>query len=291
MLALVVALQVQVGDVDLFWREFQAAGRDPQQTQVRYYAKASPAWKQYLAAAGHPEYFVQALKMYPRFYASAEPGSRRAAAMTDAIEAALRRFRDLYPSDPVPVTLGMGRASLAGRATAGRVFLSAEMFSRGPETDMTGLTRWHHWALAPPERIVAAAVHEAVHLHQVEVNEPALAVACLREGAADWIAERITGASTKPETAAWCRPRRKEIFRRLAASSPMLYEGWLYSGEMQEGGPPPDMGYWAGSEIVASYYRRAKDKAAAMRDIVEMRDPRKIILESDYRWMLKRRSR
>lgn len=36
---------------------------------------------------------------------------------------------------------------------------------------------------------------------------------------------------------------------------------------------PGDLGYWVGYRIVKSYYSRAPDKAAALKAIIEMRDP------------------
>ena len=54
---------------------------------------------------------------------------------------------------------------------------------------------------------------------------------------------------------------------------------WLYNGSMQRAG---DIGRWIGYRIVRSYYRQAKSKRAAIREIIEMRDPKAFLAASGW---------
>jgi hypothetical protein len=47
-------------------------------------------------------------------------------------------------------------------------------------------------------------------------------------------------------------------------------------------GMPSDLGYWAGRRICESYYERAPDKMAALREIIELRHPREILANSEF---------
>ena len=48
---------------------------------------------------------------------------------------------------------------------------------------------------------------------------------------------------------------------------------WLYNGTIDK---PGDLGYWVGYRIAKSYYEHATDKRAAIRGIIEMRNPKKL---------------
>jgi hypothetical protein len=43
-----------------------------------------------------------------------------------------------------------------------------------------------------------------------------------------------------------------------------------------------DLGYWVGYRIVKSYYQRAADKRRALREIIEMTDPKVLLAKSGW---------
>jgi len=59
---------------------------------------------------------------------------------------------------------------------------------------------------------------------------------------------------------------------------------WMYNGVV----PPEknhgavDIGYWVGYRIYGAYYARAKDKRAAVRELLELRDAEAILRASGY---------
>ncbi len=210
------------------------------------------------------------------------------AAEAPAIRAALARLGELYPSPTAPVTIGIGRASGAGRGYGGRVFLSAEMFVQGQGIDTSELPPWLNSLLLPPEAVVPAAIHEAIHTYQPTVTDPILLVECLREGAASFVAELITGRPPARALHEWCRPRAKELFREFARQAGgTVYDAWLRNaGQPATSDRPADIGYWIGYEIIRDFYSRARDKRTALRDIIDLHDPRSLVRRSGYRWIL-----
>ena len=57
---------------------------------------------------------------------------------------------------------------------------------------------------------------------------------------------------------------------------------WLYNGA---GTPekPGDLGYWLGYCISKSYYTHARDKRAAIKTLLELKDPQKILAHSGWK--------
>ena len=49
---------------------------------------------------------------------------------------------------------------------------------------------------------------------------------------------------------------------------------------MEQGG---DLGYWVGYRIVKAYYQRAADKQQALREILELSDPKAFLAKSGWR--------
>ena len=59
---------------------------------------------------------------------------------------------------------------------------------------------------------------------------------------------------------------------------------WMYNGMV----PPPrnhgatDIGYWVGYRIAQAYYEWASDKTAAIRELILVPDPERLLAESGY---------
>jgi uncharacterized protein YjaZ len=54
---------------------------------------------------------------------------------------------------------------------------------------------------------------------------------------------------------------------------------WLYNSTPEK---PADLGYWVGYRIVKSYYQRASDKHQAIREILQMTDPKAFLAKSGW---------
>jgi len=54
---------------------------------------------------------------------------------------------------------------------------------------------------------------------------------------------------------------------------------WLYNSTPEK---PADLGYWVGYRIVKSYYQRSPDKRQAIREILQMTDPKGFLAKSGW---------
>ena|SRR5690349_6561706 len=99
---------------------------------------------------------------------------------------------------------------------------------------------------------------------------------------ADFVSRVVTGRTINDHLREWAEPRRDQLFAEFAQKAHGKdNKGWLYDGESSKD-RPADLGYWIGSEIVSDYYEQGKDKPAALREIIELRDPAKIWRATRY---------
>jgi hypothetical protein len=104
----------------------------------------------------------------------------------------------------------------------------------------------------------------------------------IAEGAADFIAELITGGTVQNEYAETREGRLWQQFRKDASSK--VYGRWLYNGGRGDrpGDIPPDLGYWVGYRITKSYYEKATDKRGALDAILSISDFEAFLRDSGY---------
>ena len=57
--------------------------------------------------------------------------------------------------------------------------------------------------------------------------------------------------------------------------------GWLF--DYRSGSDEPyDLGYWVGYRIAKAYYLQSEDRKAALRDIIELDDPKSFLARSGW---------
>ncbi|MFC4929266.1 gliding motility protein GldB-related protein [Massilia sp. GCM10023247] len=143
--------------------------------------------------------------------------------------------------------------------------------------------------------------HETVHAWQgertpQEMADPLLGQS-LREGVADYLASLVTGTVPDLDRDAWARQRESWLWQEfqrdrqamLADSESMRtpkasprFRRWLANYGSAPEGWPVEAGYWVGMRIAEAYVARAQDKHAAVRELLELRDPGAILKASGY---------
>jgi hypothetical protein len=136
--------------------------------------------------------------------------------------------------------------------------------------------------------------HEMAHVHQARAGVGGdgddLLRQALVEGFADFVMRRAlpAGTQTDAERSSYGTAHEAELWRAFEAdvAGGRADTEWLYRPVQSRPGQPADMGYWIGLQICEAYYGRAADKAAAMRTLLELKDPRAILEASGYaaRW-------
>jgi hypothetical protein len=227
---------------------------------------------------------------FPRYYAGVRPQTLAldtSSVLRTTVQSGLRRLAELVPGARFShVYFVIGRLNSGGTTGESGMLIGAELSARTPETPMDEL---------PPDlqvltsaltaqQLAHLVVHETVHMLQAPLRDTTLLGAALREGSADFLATLATGL--RPEWTVYQRhgsANEAAVWRAFAAE---MHDSdrseWLYNyGSRQQHGAP-DLGYWVGYRIAESYYARATDKQAAVRELLTAADPARILALSGY---------
>lgn len=258
-------------DVDRFYALYDdpAVRAQPDQLAARYLATPSPGLAEFMAMRRiTPEKLATALRDKPQVFADARGCAATLPNVRARLVAATDRLAQIYPAAKFPpITIAIGRATTAGTANANGLYIGLEALCAAEFIEADDEDRFVH--------IIA---HEYIHaqqpLAQVEDREETVLRAALTEGAAEFIAEQMTGSVGYPLLHQWAKGREKELETAFLAETgdKAIGSRWLYNRQGSDGWPG-DLGYWVGYRVAKAHYQRASDKAAAVREIVEMRDP------------------
>ena len=243
------------------------------------------------------EQLLHALTQYPRYYAavrattlSVDTNSR----ITQGIRRGLTRLAELYPEARYPnIYFLIGTLSTGGTTAQSGMLMGTEQSASDPTTPLDELPDWarknmpnHTFA-----SLVHLVVHEAVHTQQKPAppGQPDnLLRHALGEGIADFLAELAVGPRpVKQPREIYGAAHEHEIwvdFQDEMQGGDSTIRTWMYNGMVPAGQNhgAVDIGYWVGYAIAQRYYNRTSDKRAAVRELLLLNDPERILAESGY---------
>jgi len=248
---------------------------------IRYFEEGTAG----LAAYRHKFSFGQttlceAIKKYPERYSTIHERLSSLDSAGSRISDVFAKFRVIYPEwEPPAVYLLVGSGVAAGTTVGG----SIPVILIGVEL--------HHSA----DQIPQTVAHEVVHTQQrypwigsmtggpgiIKFMRGTLLRQSITEGSADFIAELFTGI---PNRNAYGEAHEAELWTEFQKDmQAKSYGRWLFNGQSAARGDwPPNLGSYMGYVITKSYYSRVKDKPAAIRQILNIRDFDQFLVESGY---------
>jgi len=216
----------------------------------------------------------------PEIYADA----RRCLAVLPAVKRrvakSLQNLARLYPEATFPpVTLLVGRGRPVGITDPSGVSIGLEAMCAADFMNPN-----------LEDRFVHNIAHEYGHIQQsadqqaLDPGVPGATVLrmSLMEGAAEFTAELISGEVGNHQHKAWTKGHEAEIEAAFVRDEDKTdLSAWMYNGP-GSAAHPSDLGYWVGYRIVKAYYQHAPDKAAALREIFRMPDPKAFLARSGW---------
>ncbi len=134
------------------------------------------------------------------------------------------------------------------------------------------------------ENIPYIVAHELIHFNQnYSDSKNTLLKQSIIEGSADFIGEMISEKHINEEAFKFGNKNEKQLcseFVKIMDDS--KYHGWLYGSKGKEKGRPNDLGYWIGYKISESYYNKSDNKKDAIHHILNIKDFKAFLKESDY---------
>jgi uncharacterized protein YjaZ len=219
--------------------------------------------------------------------------------LIDSLNAELRAtylaYRGLLPHRVLPtVHVVFGAANSGGTAAPDAQVLGLEVIC-GPGTSPDQFR----------QAMRSMFAHETVHSWQGQLTpgSPAdrdlLLTLALREGVPDYLASLVTGRVPGAERDQWARAREKQLWaeftgdrQRVTANRNGSFSAndqgnavirrWFMNYGSPPEGWPAEAGYWIGMRIAEAYVARAKDRTAAIEELIRLEDPAAILSASGY---------
>ena len=270
---------IHIEDVERFYKIYDDAGGHPTADQLQrdYIDPGSDGLHEFAKVRNITgKRIAEALATHPAIYADAKRCMAVLPRARQRLEVALRTLGSLYPEARLPpVTIAVGRGKPVGVGSP----------VSGVQIGLEALCATNYLNPNVEDRFVHVIAHEYAHVQQATAlvdDEPYSTVleGSLIEGAAEFTAELISGEVAYSQLAASTQGHEKEVETAfVAAENATDLSQWLDNGTTEK---PGDRGYWVGYRIVKSYYQHAANKRQALREILEMTDPRAFLTKSGW---------
>jgi hypothetical protein len=276
-------------DINLFWAAYDKAKPENDLIVYRdeYLKKGSIGLQEFTRLRiSNSCGLVNSINASPKYYAALREPSLKLTSYEKQMRASLYKLKDLYPEAVFPdVYFVIGRMNSAGTLSDKGLLIGVDMFGKNEKTAMEELGDWHKAVVSSVDRLPYIVAHELIHYQQKyprNGGDWTLLATALNEGSADFIAELIAGDTINPHLHKYGNPREKELwleFKKEMNSKDL--SRWLYQGDKAKD-KPADLGYYIGYKICESYYKKAKDKKQAVKDILEIKDFAQFFTNSRY---------
>ncbi len=273
------SLRVEWADVDRFWRTYDqlaTAGSRADSlalVETQYLAPATPGLRTYVAAAhASAADFLAAWRTHRRYLAAIRPATQRIGSQKAAILRAARQLKRAYEASTFPdLYFAIGKFEVGGTSFGNLLYVGAELKCAPPAPPLAELRPDLRGGVSPVAALPTVCLHELVHGQQQLRNARTNLDGALLEGAAEYVAFRLSGRLGSGEAFAYGRRHEAELRRQFAreAQQPLVAKWFLTSADPATG-QPGALGYFIGFRICEAYYAQARDKRAALRDIISL---------------------
>jgi hypothetical protein len=269
---------IQIEDVTRFYKVYDAANGHPTADQLQHdYIDPGSEGLHHFAEARRVSgtAIAKNLDARPEMYSDAKRCMAVLPRVRERLQLALLKLGQLYPDAKFPpVTIAVGR----GKPVA----IGSPVYGVQVGLECLCATAWLNPNLE--DRFVRVISHEYAHVQQaralVDDEHPTVLEMSIIEGAAEFTAEQISGEVAYSQFAESTKGREKEIETEFVPDEDKTdISKWLYNSTLEK---PGDLGYWVGYRIVKSYYQHAPDKRVAIREILQMSDPKAFLAKSGW---------
>ncbi|NRB53999.1 MAG: hypothetical protein HRU41_40500 [Saprospiraceae bacterium] len=282
-------------DIDHFWEAYDslATTKDSVGTIQRLYLdRGTDGLKQFLKARKFTaQEYVSLIRAFPKFWESIRPNTLAVKGQKKVILDIFRRYKEIYPKfKPPKICFAIGTLRTGGTVRKDYLLIGTEIASADSTTNKDRMNIWLKSVLGQTGNITGMVAHETVHFLQSKAVLPManayfghrLLMFAIREGAADFIAEKAVGYHINAHIFQFGEENEEELWKEFEQE--MLknkLNKWLYNGASAKG-RPADLGYYIGYKICEKYYEGAKDKDKALIDIIRLKHYKRFLKKSGY---------
>lgn len=280
------AAKFVTSDINLFWAAYDRAKPENDLIVYRdeYLKKGSVGLQEFTRLRiGSSCGLVNSITASPKYYAALREPSLKIAGYEKQMRASLSKLKALYPEAVFPdVYFVIGRMNSGGTLSDRGLLIGVDMFGKNEGAPLDELGAWHKAVTNPTDRLPFIVAHELIHYQQKTALPTTLLARSLNEGVPDFVAELIAGDTINPHLHKYGNPIEKDLWLEFKKEmNGANVDNWLYQGDKAVN-RPADLGYWMGYKIAESYFKNAKDKKQAVKDMLEIKDFPKFLADSRY---------
>jgi hypothetical protein len=269
-------IPVLTSDIDNFWTAYDSVQKlsdttlQKQIIQTLYLDKATMGLRDFMRLRQHSaSRHLKNISRYPKFWNSVRTNTLAIQQHKDEMNLIMDRFRNLYPAFRQPeVYFAIGCLNSGGTTQGERVLIGAEIAASDKNTDASELNAWLQNVFCEQQDIIFLVTHETVHIQQKNTYTKMLLPRCIKEGAADFIAEILMERKFSSPYMIYGLEHERELWEKFRSE---MFENeskdWLYNGSQVDNA---DLGYFMGYQICKSYYDLADDKKKAIAEMLDL---------------------
>lgn len=275
--------KIFTSDIDNFWIAYDSVLKVKDTTlqkniiQTLYYDKATKGLKEFMELRQHSSgRLLKNILSKPKFWVSLRPHTLMINSYRNDIEKLLTRFRSIYPRFKQPdIYFTIGVLNSGGTTTKEEILIGSEIAAADSTVDASELGSWLSGVFKNNQNIVYMVAHEVGHTQQKDGDAEAngklnLLGYCIREGACDFIAEKLLEKPIVSPYMTYGKANEKILWNNFKLE---MYgqetKNWLYNGGDAPNGQA-DLGYFIGYSICKAYYDNARNKTKALKKIVSL---------------------
>ena len=268
-------------DIDNFWKAYEKVTsvsdsiKQYQYLNEFYLDKGSLGLKSLIEVRNYtPKEFLNSITKYPKFWNSLKENTTNVSNLYPEIETDIRKLKEAYPPlKPSTIYFSIGAFRTNGTIQNDRILIGSELSLADETTVIDELPAWRqnfYKEYNPRKNIALLCTHEYVHTQQKELVENLLSM-CLYEGVAEFISCKVTGKKSSSPAIEFGKNNQEKVINQFIADLYIMSNNynWLW-GENRNDLKIRDLGYYIGYEISERYYNSSKDKAKAIKTLIEL---------------------
>jgi hypothetical protein len=285
------SIKIITTDITNFWKTFDRLStaetlNDTIGIVQKYYLdKASYGLQEYLKASNsNSTDFANAIENHKNYLLSIRQTTNSIQKYKTQIVEAAKKLKSIYPSAFFPqIYFVMGKFEVGGTQFTNFLYIGAELMCASSTSPVQEIKKDLRPMISTINDIATVCIHEIIHYQQEYQDAKNILDGALIEGGADFITKQITGKTTAQSCFEYGYKHEKEIwadFKNQDTSQNFIR--WFVNIPDTSHQRPGMLGYFIGYRICQKYYCSSTNKAAALREIIELKDPAEIYKKSKY---------
>lgn len=285
--------EIVTTDIDNFWGAYDAleGSQDSIQTfQNLYIYKASPEFKKFLELRNFTaKQYVNWIKGAPEFWKTIRPLTLKVKNKKKEIDSIYSKMDEYYPNFQAPnICFAISPIQSGGTTDKGLILIGTEIATVNPKkVDISEINGFMKTVFENSSGDIKSLIaHELVHTQQPngDNENKSLLSQAITEGSADFIATLLLDKqSINAAIFKYGQKNQKKLWlefkKDVDAEKTFEETDWFYNYNSQR---PADLGYYIGYKIAESYYNNSDNKKQAIKDIINMDEPKEFLEKSAY---------